>query len=152
MMRLTRLNYILTAIAFISFFLPPVWAEAQVLTEIKLIHATTTGPEQFDSRLKPILHELKSVFKYTSYKLLKEQLFDLHFNEEGRVSLPGNRTLLVLPSDTDGKRIRYKINIQKNNHSIFQTQVMLKNNSSITIGGPELDSGALLINISGALQ
>lgn len=150
-MRLTRLNYILTAVAFIYFFLPPVWAEAQVLTDIKVIHATI-GPEQFDSRLKPILHELKSVFKYTSYKLLKEQRVDLHFNQEGRVSLPGNKTLLILPSDADGKRIRYQINIQKNSHSIFQTQVLLKNSSSITIGGPELDSGALLINISGALQ
>jgi hypothetical protein len=151
MMRLTRLNYILTALAFISFFLPTVSAEAQVLTDIKVIHATI-GPERFDSRLKPILHELKSVFKYTSYKLLKEQRFDLHFNQEGRVSLPGNRTLLVLPSDTDGNRIGYHITIQKNNHFIFQTQVLLKNNSSITIGGPELDSGALLINISGQLQ
>ncbi len=151
-MRLTRLNYIFTAFALIYFFLPPVWAEAQVLTDIKVIHATIVGPQQFDSRLNPILHELKSVFKYTSYKLLKEQRVNLHFNQEGRVSLPGNRTLLILPSDADGKRICYQINIQKNNHSIFQTQVMLKNNSSITIGGPELDSGALLINISGALQ
>lgn len=150
-MRLTRLNYILTAIAFIYIFLPPASAKAQVLTDIKVIYAAI-GPEQFDSRLKPILHELKSVFKYTSYKLLKEQRFELHFNQEGRVSLPGNRTLLILPSDTDGKRIRYQINIQKNNHSIFQTQVMLKNGNSITIGGPELDSGVLLVNISGALQ
>jgi hypothetical protein len=151
MMHLTRLHYILAAVVFISFFLPPVWAEAQVLTDIKVIHATI-GPEQFDSRLKSILHELKSVFKYTSYKLLKEQRFDLHFNQEGRVSLPGNRTLLILPSDTDGNRIGYHITIQKSSHLIFQTQVLLKNNSSITIGGPELDSGALLINISGALQ
>jgi hypothetical protein len=151
MIRLKRLNHILKALAVISFFLPPVWANAQVLTDIKVIYATI-GPEQFDSRLKPILHELKSVFKYTSYNLLKEQRFDLHFNQEGRVSLPGNRTLVILPSDADGKRIRYQINIQKNNHSIFQTQVMLKNTNSITIGGPELDSGALLINISGTLQ
>jgi hypothetical protein len=151
MMRLKKLNHVLTALAFISFFLPPVWANAQVLTDIKVIHATI-GPEQFDSKLKPILHELKSIFKYTSYKLLKEQRFDLQFNQEGRVSLPGNRTLVILPSDADGKRICYQINIQKNNHSIFQTQVMLKNTNSITIGGPELDSGVLLINISGTFQ
>lgn len=150
-MRLKKLNHVLTALAFISFFLPPVWANAQVLTDIKVIHATI-GPEQFDSKLKPILHELKSIFKYTSYKLLKEQRFDLQFNQEGRVSLPGNRTLVILPSDADGKRICYQINIQKNNHSIFQTQVMLKNTNSITIGGPELDSGVLLINISGTFQ
>jgi len=152
-MRLIRLRYILTAIAFIYLFLPPLSAGSQVLTDIKVIHASTGGKaEQFDSGLKGIIHELKSVFKYTSYQLLKDQRFNLNFNQEGLVNLPGNRTLLILPSDTDGKRIRYQINIQKDNHSIFQTQVMLKNNNSITIGGPELDNGVLLINISGALQ
>ena len=153
-MRLIKLRYILlAAMAFIYSVLPPGPAESQVLTDIKVIHASTGGGTgQFDPDLKNIIHELKSVFKYTSYQLLKDQRFNLNFNQEGRVNLPGNRTLLILPSDTDGKRIRYQINIQKNNHSIFQTQVMLKNNNSITIGGPELDNGVLLINISGALQ
>ena len=153
MINFMKIRFILTIISFIYLFLPPVvLAGDRVLTDVKVIHASTTGAEQLDPALKGIIHELKSVFKYTSYRLLKDQRFDLNFSREGLVNLPGNRTLLILPSDTDGKRIRYQINIQKNNLSIFQTQVMLKNNSSITIGGPELDSGVLLINISGALQ
>ncbi len=153
MINFIKIRFILTAILFIYLLLPPiVSAGDRVLTDVKVIHASTTGAEQFDPGLKGIIHELKSVFKYTSYRLLKDQRFDLNFSQEGLVNLPGNRTLLLLPSDTDGKRIRYQINIQKNNLSIFQTQVMLKNNSSITIGGPELDSGVLLINISSALQ
>jgi len=152
-MRLIKLRYILpAAMAFIFLFLSPGSAKSQVLTDIKVIHASTGGAEQFDPGLKSIIRELKSVFKYTSYQLLKDQRFNLNFNQEGRVDLPGNRTLLILPSHTDGKRIRYQINIQKNNHPIFQTQVMLKNNSSITIGGPDIDNGVLLINISGVLQ
>lgn len=145
-------------LTILSLFLPfrTVSAASQVLTDVKVIHASTGGgggpEEQSDSSLKGIIKELKSVFKYTSYRLLKDKRFNLNFNQQGLVNLPGNRTLLVVPSDTDGNRIRYQINIQKNFHSIFQTQVMLKNNSSITIGGPELDSGVLLINISGALQ
>lgn len=144
-------------LTILSLFLPfrTVSAASQVLTDVKVIYASTGGggpEEQSDSSLKGIIKELKSVFKYTSYRLLKDKRFNLNFNQQGLVNLPGNRTLLVVPSDTDGNRIRYQINIQKNFHSIFQTQVMLKNNSSITIGGPELDSGVLLINISGALQ
>ncbi|MFA5904490.1 MAG: hypothetical protein WC836_11205 [Desulfobacula sp.] len=152
MSRLIKSRNILITISFIYLFLPSVWAGGQVVTDIKVIHASTGTSEQFDSSLKSIIHELKSVFKYTSYKLLKDQRFSMNFNQENVVNLPGNRTLLILASDTDGKRIRYQINILKNYHSIFQTQVMLKNNSSITIGGPELDNGALLINVSGALQ
>ena len=151
MISLIKLRFILTAISCIFLFLQPVSATSQVLTDVKVIHAST-GAEQFDSGLKGIIQELKSVFKYTSYRLLNDQRFILNFNQEGLVNLPGNRTLLILPSDTDGKRIRYQIHIQKNNSPIFQTQVLLKNNSSITIGGPELDSGILLINITGALQ
>ncbi len=152
MICLFKSKYILAAISFTYFILPFALAGGQVLTDVKVIHASLGETEQLDSSLKNIIHELKSVFKYTSYRLLKDQRFNLNFNQEGLVNLPGNRTLLILPSDMDGKRIRYQINIFKNNHSIFQTQVMLKNNSSITIGGPELDNGALLINISGALQ
>jgi hypothetical protein len=152
-MRLPRSRYFLfSVLAFIFLNPAPGPAESQVLTDIKVIHASTGGAERFDPGLKNIIHELKSVFKYTSYQLLEDQRFKLNFNQEGRVDLPGNRVLLILPSDTDGKRIRYQINIQKNNHSIFQTQVMLKSNNSITIGGPDLDNGVLLINISGTLQ
>ena len=143
------------AISCTYLFLPSALAGGQVLTDIKVIHASSGGSgriEQLDPGLKGIIHELKSVFKYTSYQLLKDQRFILNFNQEGRVSLPGNRTLLILPSAPEGKRIRYQINIQKNDSTIFKTQVMLKNASSITIGGPELDKGVLLINISGVLQ
>jgi hypothetical protein len=146
-----KLRFILTAISCIFLFLQPVSAGCQVLTDVKVIHAST-GVEQPDSGLKGIIQELKSIFKYTSYRLLNEQRFNLNFNQEGLVNLPGNRTLLILPSDTDGKRIRYQIHIKKNNNPIFQTQILLKNNSSITIGGPELDGGVLLINITGVLQ
>jgi len=52
----------------------------------------------------------------------------------------------------EGKRIRYQISIQKNRQSIFQTQVLLKNNSSITIGGPQFNNGVLLLNISGSVH
>ncbi len=153
MIKFMKISILRLTIVFLFLSFQIALAGSQVLTDVKVIHASTGGGSgQIDSSLKDIIHELKSVFKYTSYQLLKDQRFNLNFNQQGLVNLPGDRILVILPSDTDGKRIRYQINIQKNNHSIFQTQVMLKNNSSITIGGPELDGGVLLINISGDLQ
>lgn len=133
------------------FFTQPLFAKNRVLTDVKVIHAST-GPTHVDNGLRPIISELKSVFKYTSYRLLKDQKLNLGFNQKGRVSLPGKRTLIVMPSNMDGKRIRYQINIQKNNRSVFKTQVLLRNNSSITIGGPQFNNGTLLFNISGSVQ
>jgi len=140
-----------TGISCFYFFSRPVPATGQILTDIKVIHASN-GPVHIDPGLKKIISELESVFKYTSYRLLKDQRLNLHFNQKGRVNLPGKRALIVIPTDMDGKRIRYQINIQKNNHSIFQTRVLLRNNSSITIGGPQFNNGFLLFNISGSVQ
>lgn len=155
-MKTPFLAIIFLIFVFVPHFQPAQAAPNQVLTDIKIIHASALpeelNPSVVDSNLSAYLMELKSIFKYTSYKVLKNQTFSLKFDQQGLINLPGNRTLLIVPLGADGKRIRYQIHIRKNNRLIFQTQVMLKNNSSITIGGPELDSGVLLINISGALQ
>ena len=151
MVRLIKIIFIFTGISCFCFFSQPAFAKNRVLTDVKVIHAST-GPKYVDPSLKKIVSQLKSVFKYTSYRLLKDQKLKLHFNQKGRVNLPGKRTLIVMPSGMEGKRIRYQINIQKNNRSIFQTRVLLRNNSSITIGGPQFNDGVLLFDISGSLQ
>ena len=149
--RIIKTILILSGISCFCFFSQPALAKNRVLTNVKVIHAST-GSKHVDPSLKEIIPELKSVFKYTSYRLLKNQRLNLHFNQKGRVNLPGKRTLVVMPSDMEGKRIRYQITIRKNNHPIFQTRVLLKNNSSITIGGPQFNNGYLLFNISGSMH
>jgi len=147
-------RFIKTILFFLSmacFFSHPALAKTKILTDVKVIHAST-GSQYVDPGLKKIIPELKSVFKYTSYRLLKDQRLDQHFHQEGHVNLPGKRTLIIMPSDMAGKRIRYQINIEKNKRSVFQTQVLLKNNSSITIGGPQFNNGVLLFNISGSVE
>ncbi len=149
--RLIKTLCAVTGIFCFCFFSQTAFAKSKVLTDVKVIHASTDA-SHLDPSLDDIISELKSVFKYTAYRLLKDQRMNLKFNQEGQVGLPGKRTLIVMPTDMDGKRIRYKININKNSRSIFQTQVLLKNNSSITIGGPQFKNGVLLFNISGSVQ
>jgi len=149
MIRFIKIILLLTGI--FCFFLQPAFAESQVLTEVQVIHASTE-PLHVDPGLKKIIHELQSVFKYTSYRLIKNQRLNLGFHQRGQIPLPGNRTLVVIPTNMEGKRIRYQINIRKNRQSIFQTQVLLRNNSSITIGGPKFHNGVLLFNISGSVR
>ena len=146
MIKLIKIILILTGISCFCLFTSPAFAKNKVVTSVKVIHAST-GPGHVDPSLNKIIPELKTVFKYTSYKLLKNQRFNLGFNERGRVALPGKRTLIVIPSNMNGKRIRYQISIKKNRRPVFQTQVLLKNNSSITIGGPRFKNGVLLFNI-----
>lgn len=148
------LKFIQTAVlaAVISFLaVYPAAAKGTVLTDIKVIHASTQS-SHVDPGLSSIIHELESVFKYTSYKLMKNETLTLKFGQKGQVKLPDKRVLEVLPSGMEGKRIRYQIQIKKINKTIFKTQVLLKNNSSITIGGPKFKKGTLLFNISGSAR
>ncbi len=149
MVRTTKI--ILICLAFFCLFTHPLFAKDSVKTNVKVIHAST-GSNHVDSSLKGIISELKSVFKYTSYRLLNNQRLNQQFNQQGSVTLPSNRTLVIIPTEMNGKRIKYQIAIKKGSKSIFQTQVLLKNNSSITIGGPQHDNGVLLFNISGSAQ
>lgn len=149
MVRSLKIFLIISGILY--FFTNPGLARTKVVTNVKVIHAST-GSNHVDPGLRATISELKSVFKYTSYKLLKNQRLNLDFNQKGRITIPGKRALIIEPKNMAGKRIRYQINIEKNNHSIFQTQVLLKNNNSITIGGPQFKNGVLLFHISGSIQ
>ena len=126
----------------------PAFCKDYVLTNIKVIHAST-GKNYLDPSLKQIIPELESIFRYTSYKLLKTQSLNQRLNREDKINLPGKRSLVITPLDSDKKKIRYQINILKNQHSVFHTVILLKNNRSITIGGPKFKNGNLLFNISG---
>lgn len=120
-------------------------------TDVRIIRAST-GPAYVDPALADLGRELKSVFKYTEYRLIQQKRMDLQQNQDGRVSLPGGRALIVRPTGVQGSRLTYNIQIRKKQKSLFQTQVLLKNNHSITIGGPRVKKGVLLINISGSLR
>ncbi|MCP4022546.1 MAG: hypothetical protein GY729_11955 [Desulfobacteraceae bacterium] len=143
-------NTITLAIFFftICFLTQAAMAGGNVNTGVRVIHASS-GPQFIDPGLRDIVPELKSVFRYTSYRLIKQKSMNLNRNQQGKVNLPGNRTLVVTPTKIKGKRIQYSININKAGQRIFNTQVSLKNNSSITIGGPKFKKGYLLFNISG---
>jgi hypothetical protein len=148
MFKLSKTIVLLGILCF-YFIVQPTSGISQVSTNVMVIHASTDSTH-IDPGLTRIISQLKSVFKYTSYRLLKDKKLNQHFNEEGIVNLPGKRTLIIIPTDVSGKRIGYQINIQKNNRSIFKTQVSLKNNKSVTIGGPQYKKGVLLFNISGS--
>lgn len=135
-------------LGILCFFPQPLMAQTLYKTQVKVIHAGT-GPSHIDSGIKNLIQEIEPVFKYTDYRLIKDQQMKLQENQAGTLSLPDNRTLVVTPLSLTGNRIKYQIRIEKNQDSIFQTQILLQNHSSITIGGPRHENGVLLINVKG---
>lgn len=127
------------------------WAADSIRTHVRVIHAST-GPAHLDPGLRDVGPELTSVFKYASYRLLSERTMNLSPGRQGRVTLPGARVLEVVPLGLTGRRIKYKVEIFKQGHSVFTTEILLRNRSSITIGGPEFKQGYLLFNIFGEIN
>jgi hypothetical protein len=125
-------------------------AQDRVMTAVKVIQASTRS-RSVDPALRQIVPELESVFKYTEYTLLQDQTLSLAFQQQGRIRLPAQRTLQLAPTGSQGGRIQYDIQILHKRKSVFQTRVLLKNNRSMTIGGPRSGDGVLLFHITGSM-
>jgi len=122
-------------------------AANRIIGNVRIIHASS-GPTHMDPALRDLGHELQSVFKYTAYRLVNTKPLNLKFHQEGHISLPGSRFLTIFPMGFNRGRIKFRINILKQKASEFRTEIMLRNGSSITIGGPVYRKGYLLFNIS----
>jgi hypothetical protein len=59
--------------------------------------------------------------------------------------------LVLTPTGSRDSRIQYEIQILHKGASVFQTRVLLKNNRSMTIGGPQAGPGILLFHITGSV-
>jgi hypothetical protein len=125
-------------------------AGGAVRTDVRIIHASQ-GQNHIDPDLTDLAEELGSIFKYTSYRLIKAKNMHLNQSQKGIVRLPGKRSLVVAPVRIGKEKIKYKIGIFKTGEQIFSTQILLKNRRSITIGGPKFKNGYLLFNISGKI-
>lgn len=100
-----------------------------------------------DPRLKGLVQELNSVFRYSSYEFLGQKMVNLAENKKAVVGLPEGRKMNITSKGIKGNRVTLQIEIYKGNSKIFQTVIQLRNKASITIGGPGYKGGNLLFNI-----
>ena len=121
-------------------------ADSIVRIDVKTILASNDGRD-IDPRLKGLVRELKSVFRYSSYQLLSQDRANLRMNRSERISLPGGRMMSITLKGLSGRRATLRLEIYKRKEQIFQTVIQLRNQSSVTVGGPEYRGGYLLFNI-----
>ena len=125
----------------------PIWASGKVNVSVRTVLASQGAPF-IDPELSGVVGELRSLFRYSSYRLLSKDRLSLNTRETGTVSLPGQRILRVTPTSLQGKRVELQLVILKKDQQIFETVVQLLNNGSIIVGGPKHQDGSLLFNIS----
>ncbi len=139
---------LLLLFVFVGIMVNSVWAGSRVKIDVKTVLASQQSTF-FDPRLSGLIEELRSVFRYTSYRLLSEDRLILGIGETGNVVLPGRRILRVTPIGIRGNRAELRLVILRKKNKIFQTVIRLRNHGSITVGGPRHQKeGHLLLNIS----
>ena len=124
----------------------PVQAGTKVNIIVKTILASE-GSGYVDPRLSCFVHELESVFRYSSYRLLGQTSMSLGTKETGMTPLPGDRVLKITPIRITGNRVRLRLAIYKERRQVFETVIELLNRGSITVGGPKHKEGYLILNI-----
>jgi hypothetical protein len=122
-------------------------AEERISVDVKTVLASQES-EYVDPRLSTLTRELRTVFRYSSYRLLKEDHVSLPMKETAQVPLPEERILAITPLGIEGDRMALKLVILKNKKEVFQTVIKLLNHRSLTVGGPKHKGGVLLFNIS----
>ena len=130
----------------ITFFPPEGDCNQSARITVKTILASG-NKSSTDPRLKGLVKELNSVFRYSSYESLGQKTVNLAENKKAVVGLPEDRKMNITSKGIKGNRVTLQIEIFKGNSKIFQTVIQLRNNASITIGGPGYKGGNLLFNI-----
>lgn len=124
----------------------PVWAGQTIDIDIKIVLASH-GPIFADPLLTAFIQKLQSIFRYSSYRLLRQHSMNLGIGKTGTVILHGDRVLKVTALEIIENRAELRLEIFKKRKLIFQTVFDLLNHSSIIVGGLKHKGGFLLFNI-----
>lgn len=142
-------------LSLVLFFLPAdhdaaevgqTGGQRSVQLKIGTILAGNEGDE-FDPKLTGMKNQLK-VFKYRSYRLLKEESQKVGWQARADFEIPGGRTLVVTPQEYRNDRIALKVRLLKANQPQLDTVVRLRNRGNFLLGGPAHEGGVLILSIS----
>jgi hypothetical protein len=124
--------------------------EGKVQVTIGTILASNQSNE-FDPRLAKLQNQLK-VFKYRSYRLIREDTQRPGWNEEAAFEIAGGRSLLVMPQEKSGNQLALKVRLLAGEKPLLDTTVKLREGGNFLLGGPPHEGGVLILSISAASQ
>lgn len=120
-------------------------SSAQIQVRMRAIHASDQG-SNIDPSLRELQKELGSLFSFTSYRLLREEMLNLSMNQpvsffsrEERINV--EVTLIGLHKGLAEVRIR----VTREGNPVLNTQVRLSSGRTVLVGGPRHHRGGVII-------
>jgi hypothetical protein len=103
--------------------------------------------EGVDARLAGMGLRLRSLFNYSTYRLISHQDGHTECGKLVSFMLPGGRILHIQPRAVDGDMIVMELVLFQGPRPLMTTDLKLKNHGVLIVGGPRYEQGMLIISI-----
>lgn len=125
----------------------PQETEAQIPTRVRIIEASNVGAT-VDPTLKELHHQLSSLFKYTSYRLLRDEQLQLTLHQTTILSVHPGRSIEITPLKFHANTAELRVKIKRERTEILDTQVRIDRGRTVLIGGPKHGEGVVILAFS----
>jgi len=135
--RVARLAPLAAAAAVLGIFCSGA-AQQGIQIQARLIHATKEGDGSSDSRLRDIEQQLRSLFRFSSYKLVSQKSATVAPGKPQNVKLSGSPDCtvgLTLQGPPSGQAT-VQVQLLWNSRPILNTTVRLSRGANVILGGP----------------
>lgn len=123
----------------------------QVYVYIDSVMAADTN-EGTDPRLGGMDKKLRGLFGFSTYSLIGHNEGQTDCGKMIAFTLPGGKILHVQPRAIDGDMIAMEIVLFDGTRPMMTTDLKLKNNGTLIIGGPRYEQGMMLISIGASTR
>jgi hypothetical protein len=103
--------------------------------------------EGTDPKLAPMGPKLHGLFGFTTYSLVGHNEGQTNCGKMIAFTLPGGKVLHVQPRAVDGDMIAMEIVLFDGTRPMMTTDVKLRNNGTLIVGGPRYERGMMIISI-----
>jgi len=121
-------------------------ASKQVYVYIDSVMAADTN-EGTDPRLGGMDKKLRGLFGFSTYSLIGHNEGQTDCGKMIAFTLPGGKILHVQPRAIDADMIAMEIVLFDGTRPMMTTDLKLKNNGTLIVGGPRYEQGMMIISI-----
>ncbi len=137
--------FLFILVIFLTLSSQETWA--QIPTRLRVIEASNVGGT-IDPSLKELHNQLSSLFKYTSYRLLRDERLQLTLNQTTILSIHPGRSIEITPLKFQANTAELRVRIKREKTDILDTQVRLPPGRTVLIGGPKHGEGVVILAFS----
>jgi hypothetical protein len=142
-----RKRALLLVFLHIFLFAFPAVSPAQVQTRLRVIEASNIG-SSIDPSLRDLHGQLGSLFRYTSYRLLRDERLNLSPNQPASIPVHGGRSIELTQVGLQPNMFELRVRIRRDSTELLNTQVRLSPGRTVLIGGPQHGQGVAILAIS----